>query len=267
MTPTMSNDRAQAAGTTPTDWATKNLRDHPPIAGAVLGDLRGSASEQQTKYEALLQQTAREMVVRQGGTPTKHIAVWRARVSAKPHRDLTEEAREEARQRLCRRLCTVESGDPRSADNDRIDEVRARVRERPPPTFRDADGLVRAAVRPSRRDGDTSSTVSSPSRARRLSATWSSAACRCRSPTPSARASLLIGYIKQGDFAAPGALAMEPLVITEGPLDALILALAPIRRSHSSAPPVRVAACHVRVSRGAPCHRLGRCRGPRGHPA
>jgi len=85
------------------------------------GDLRGSASEQQMNYEALLQQTAREVVIRHGGTPAKHLAVWRARVSAKPHRDLTEEAQEEARQRFYRRHSTVESGDALSADNDWID--------------------------------------------------------------------------------------------------------------------------------------------------
>jgi hypothetical protein len=67
-------------------------------------------------YE-LLQTVAGQM-----GLSTEEVALeWLARLAPKPRPKLTEEERQAAWQRLQRHAGAVDSGDPHSADNDRID--------------------------------------------------------------------------------------------------------------------------------------------------
>lgn len=61
------------------------------------------------------------------GRPTEAVVLeWLARHAPKPRPQLTEEERKAARERLRQHAGAVNSGDPNSADNDRIDEDLAR---------------------------------------------------------------------------------------------------------------------------------------------
>jgi len=72
-------------------------------------------------YEALEQMAARE------GRPVEALVLeWLASHEPKPRRDLTEDESQAAWDRLLRHAGSVESGDPRSADNERIDADLAR---------------------------------------------------------------------------------------------------------------------------------------------
>src|SRR5262245_60477699 len=117
---------AQAAGKTVADWVTTVLRDQAPVARQTALDVEVAPNHYESEYELLLQQTARQMAAKYGGTPQEHLSAWRVHIRPKLHTELREEEREAARQRLYRHLGAVESGDADSADNDRIDEDLAR---------------------------------------------------------------------------------------------------------------------------------------------
>jgi hypothetical protein len=72
-------------------------------------------------YELLEQQAIKE------GRTTESIALeWLASCQPKPRPKMTEEERREAIERFRRHAGAVSSGDPHSADNERIDEDLAR---------------------------------------------------------------------------------------------------------------------------------------------
>jgi len=72
-------------------------------------------------YEVLEQRAARE------GRTTESVALeWLAKTVHKPRPKLSEEELKEAWERLSRHAGAVDSGDPHSADNERIDEDLAR---------------------------------------------------------------------------------------------------------------------------------------------
>lgn len=72
-------------------------------------------------YEILERQAAQE------GRTTESVAIeWLNSVQPKPRPKLSEEELKEAWERLARHAGAVSSGDPHSADNDRIDEDLAR---------------------------------------------------------------------------------------------------------------------------------------------
>ena len=67
-------------------------------------------------YQALQQMSATH------GRPIEDLVLeWRATCGPKPRPKLTEEERRAARERLLRHSGAVDSGDPHSADNERID--------------------------------------------------------------------------------------------------------------------------------------------------
>jgi hypothetical protein len=72
--------------------------------------------------DALLRQVAAQT----GRSFEEVKAEWKAAVAPKPRPPLSEEERRAARERLRRRAGAVSSGDPHSADNDRIDADLAR---------------------------------------------------------------------------------------------------------------------------------------------
>ena len=72
-------------------------------------------------YEVLEQRAARE------GRTTESVALeWLAKTVHKPRPKLSEEERRAAMEDLLQFAGAVDSGDPRSADNERIDEDLAR---------------------------------------------------------------------------------------------------------------------------------------------
>ena len=66
------------------------------------------------------------MANRLGGTPDEYIARFKASVAQKPIAISAEDA-ENARQRLYRHFGSVDSGDPNSTDNEKIDDDLARI--------------------------------------------------------------------------------------------------------------------------------------------
>ena len=72
-------------------------------------------------YEILEERAAKE------GRAVEELALsWLASVTPKPRPKLSEEERQAAWEKLKRHAGAVSSGDPRSADNERIDEDLAR---------------------------------------------------------------------------------------------------------------------------------------------
>lgn len=72
-------------------------------------------------YEVFEKRAAKE------GQTTEAVALeWLAKNARKPRPQLSEEELKEAWERLARHAGAVNSGDPHSADNDRIDEDLAR---------------------------------------------------------------------------------------------------------------------------------------------
>lgn len=68
-----------------------------------------------------------EKVAAQTGRPTEQVVLeWLARFTPKPRPQLTEEESRAAMERLLRHAGAANSGDPRSADNERIDADLAR---------------------------------------------------------------------------------------------------------------------------------------------
>jgi len=67
-----------------------------------------------------------EMAAREGRAVEAIAVEWLARHEQKPRPKLTEEENQAAWDRLLRHAGTFESGDPRSADNERIDADLAR---------------------------------------------------------------------------------------------------------------------------------------------
>jgi len=68
-----------------------------------------------------------EHMAEKSGKTTEQVALeWLARHSPKPRPKLSEEELQEARERLLRHAGAANSGDPNSADNERIDADLAR---------------------------------------------------------------------------------------------------------------------------------------------
>ena len=65
---------------------------------------------------------AQQMAAQSGRSPEEIIAEFRARIAPRPRARLTEEEWEAARQRLLSYAGAARSGNPDSADNERIDE-------------------------------------------------------------------------------------------------------------------------------------------------
>ena len=69
---------------------------------------------------------AQQMAAQSGRSAEEIIAEFRTQVAPKPRARLTEEEWETARQRLLNYAGAASSGNPHSADNERIDEDLAR---------------------------------------------------------------------------------------------------------------------------------------------
>lgn len=66
-------------------------------------------------------QTLEQMSAKQGRPIEDLVLEWRAACGPKPRPKLTDEQRRAARERLLRYSGAVDSGDPHSSDNERID--------------------------------------------------------------------------------------------------------------------------------------------------
>lgn len=117
---------ARAAGSTPSAWAARVIREqtpHPPDAScAPLSEaaFRG-------EYEGLVLDAARERAARRGNTLEEELTAWRSSIAPKSHAALSPEERAAARQRLLRHCGAVDSGEPDASENDRIDADLARA--------------------------------------------------------------------------------------------------------------------------------------------
>ena len=73
-----------------------------------------------------LLQAFQQMAAKSGTSPESLALKWLARRTAIKNRQLTEGEKKAAREQLKRHAGAVDSGDPRSADNERIDADLAR---------------------------------------------------------------------------------------------------------------------------------------------
>ncbi|MBI4642021.1 MAG: hypothetical protein HY731_15125 [Candidatus Tectomicrobia bacterium] len=108
---------AEAMGKTPAEWIISDLCQR-------LSD-RGKALLRQ-KVHPEIYQILQQIAPKMGKSTEELIIEWKAQYGAKPRPQLTDEEWEAARQRLMRHAGAVDSGDPNSADNERIDEDLAR---------------------------------------------------------------------------------------------------------------------------------------------
>jgi hypothetical protein len=113
-------EAAGAAGKQPAEWITHRLEQLLP------GSDRSSAnSSPRPDIETLLRRVAA-----QWGRPLEEVrAEFKAACAPKPRPQLTEEERQAAWEQLSRHFGAVNSGDPYSSDNRRIDEDLAREYE------------------------------------------------------------------------------------------------------------------------------------------
>jgi hypothetical protein len=108
---------AEATGKPPAEWITTNLSQLLPAREAMETRLALAKA----KEEAIAQ-----MAAKLGKTREDVAAEWRARYGSKRAPQFTEDERRAARERLRRYAGALSSGDPHSADNERIDEDLAR---------------------------------------------------------------------------------------------------------------------------------------------
>jgi hypothetical protein len=110
-------EAAEATGKPPAEWMTMNLPQLLPSREV----LETRLALARAKEEAIAQ-----MAARTGKAKAEVAAEWRAKYGPKPPPQLTEEERKAAWEQLRRHMGAVSSGDPRSADSDRIDADLAR---------------------------------------------------------------------------------------------------------------------------------------------
>jgi hypothetical protein len=124
---------ARATGRTPAEVMTSTLQRHaarlavttPPSASAEEpAQISGPISA--AEVEAALRAAAEQIASQTGQSPDEIIAEFRSRIRASPRSDLSRDEQQAARQRLEAFFGSVDSGDPNSADNERIDADLAR---------------------------------------------------------------------------------------------------------------------------------------------
>ena len=124
---------AEATGQTPAEWLATDLRQRLGVRdGSAERDEPPSRPNQQpgpsldpTKCSDVYRYLE-EIAPAMGKTADELLAEWRAKRPPKPPPPLTEEELQAARERFRRHCGAVNSGDPHSADNERIDEDLAR---------------------------------------------------------------------------------------------------------------------------------------------
>jgi hypothetical protein len=108
---------AEATGKPPAEWITTQLPQLLPSREAQ--EVRLALA--QAKEQAIEQMAAKL------GKPKEEVAAdWRAKYGPKPPPHLTDEERRDAWEQLRRHMGAVNSGDPHSADNERIEADLAR---------------------------------------------------------------------------------------------------------------------------------------------
>lgn len=108
---------AQMTGKPPAEWITAHLPQLLPS---------DEAQEIRLAIRKAKEKTIEWMAAKQGITKEEAAAQWRARYGPKPPPQLTVEERRAARDHLRRHIGALNSGDPRAADNERIDADLAR---------------------------------------------------------------------------------------------------------------------------------------------
>jgi len=110
---------AEASGKTPAQWATESVCQHLPPADSEL-PLR-------QQFEPDHWEIFEKLAARHGRRPEDFALEWIAKYRRpRPRPQLSEKELQAARERFQRHMGAVNSGDPHSADNERIDADLAR---------------------------------------------------------------------------------------------------------------------------------------------
>jgi hypothetical protein len=123
---------AAATGRTPAEIIRRRLAVQPGALPTSQADEQPAAAGESSgivTYEmvqAIFAQRAREMAAKSGRPAEEILAEIKARYAPKPRPILSEAEKQAELAKLMRHAGAVDSGDPRSADNDRIDADLAR---------------------------------------------------------------------------------------------------------------------------------------------